>query len=250
MRAGTHNCKCREPTIQSKIDATRERRVTRHWYGPMAIVSEPDDGPIVGMTIEAHVLKEIIKSSDFGKGVRAYVDSKSTTPRAGRSDAQPVAGAETESRKLPAKSETDILTFMKACAEGRAEDYRGFLVRGSGIAAERGFEGDSLSATLLVCGRSPDGTYTLVERTGKDGVKGVNFVEDRLLKVQLVWEKLPPGISSGMEFVFDADKAQGICDRFKARFEGDYHEVISRTNDGQGTKESVPILMWETADPP
>ena len=149
------------------------------------------------------------------------------------------AGLLLMSRPVPGQEkakDTDMVAFIKAFAEGKADTYKGFLVRGGGAALEQNTEkGKGGKASVLVCGKRPNGTFYAITKL-KDGTFNFDANKDRLFAVQLVWleTKMPKGYESGKaKFALDMPE---LAERFQARFGGEYEEVTIKQSGQKGRK--------------
>jgi hypothetical protein len=162
--------------------------------------------------------------------------------------ATPESGAIPSGLHAEGKSkEIDTVTFIRAFAEGKADTYKGFLVRGGGAAPQAtSTEGGGGSASVLVCGKRPDGTFYAITKM-PDGNFNFEAFKDRLFAIKLVWLKtrMPKGYESdGMGFILHVPV---LAERFQARFQGEYAEVTISQSGQASRKEKVPVLIWEDA---
>ena len=142
------------------------------------------------------------------------------------------------------------VTFFKAYAAGRADRYKGCLVRLGGAVTESSeTQGKGGHACVLVCGRRPDGTFYRITKAG-EGKYNTDFSVDRVFGVQLVWTVGGiQGYRSRGTALFDMRK---LCDRWqiRGRFHGKYTEVTVTQSNQPGHKERIPVLVWEAVGPP
>jgi hypothetical protein len=163
---------------------------------------------------------------------------KPTNPETPRDPAIPVEP------EPAANYEIDMVTFIKAFAEGKADQYKGFLVRGGGAFSSCGTEGDGAFATVRVCGKRPDGTfYPIAETPG--GKNNFDTFKDRLFGVKLVWLTIPPGYKDKGSFIFSPDGPLKLCQRFQARFHGEYVEATISQKGQPAREDKLPVLVWE-----
>jgi hypothetical protein len=176
---------------------------------------------------------------------KVVVDAPDAKPRdSGNEAQQSTAVASDASAKPLANREIDIVTFAKALGEGKADNYKGFVVRGSGVIGEAGTIGDEAHALISICGKSPDGTYTAIEEGPEShSLKGIDLSRDRLFVVKLGWQKLPPGFE-GLSGIMK------LCKHWKARFNGSYDEKVGTFVNGRRVTEPVPVLDWEGVESP
>ena len=169
----------------------------------------------------------------------ASLNSDAPTPRLQSTRSNPDAASPLNG--LPSvANEVDMLTFIKAFAEGKAAGYQGYKVLGGGASGggKAGEEGNYL--VVLVCGKRPSGDFFQIAETA-GGNYNFDGGKDELFAVQLEFKTLPPGTSQIAMLLGGGD----LCKSFVARFNGKTTTASLSTNGQENRQVRVPVLVWE-----
>ncbi len=182
---------------------------------------------------------------DGGHGVVASVD-----PDEGRAIAETqVLGDDGLEPHGPASGQedgetvrdVDMVTFMRAFAEGESDRYLGYLVHGGGPWREvAGRDGRHSTAIVLPCGRRNDGSFYHVKKLNGTWDSGRS---DTMCPVVLVCSREISGEATVGSFLH-ADELKAAAESFKARFNGVSRDVVFWHN-GSQIEAQAPVLDWE-----